>query len=947
MALSSYDIRFILSVSDRTGNSLRRVAGDMGRMTSDAQRMRKAFTALDVGRGLQLRGLLGGAALGVAAQQAANFSSAITKAATQIKGNNSIQQIGTNTIKLEQQVLDLMAQFPASAQEQADAAYNIFSAMNVPLKQGVAYLKLFNMVAVAGATDLETSTSAMITVINNFGGSWDKTMKAVNASFAIVRFGRMEFADFNEMLNSVAPAAKAAGMTLTDVGGAMAYLTTVMPSQRQVATGIARLLEMLSRPEFIIGAHKMGLSITTATGALKPLPDVIKELARLPVAQAQSTINSLFQLVTATGRGGAGQRGTQGQIQARRTLTLLVKGQRDYLTIQKGVTGATNEFEKRFTLMIGSAGVRWERFKAQIQALLIVIGGYAIPIFERLGQKVSSAIDWAKQNKGMLEFTVKATAAIAIGSLLAGTFLKLYGTGLILYTGLRRLAMFVGFQALAADIRLVAASFLLLKAQGLAALPTVLANVRALSALAKFGIITTTIIVLWEVHKTKGWNDFWKSVDDKILGVTDFVQKHGGPLGAGAVSGVDALIELDRKVRIKNLKELQARAKGKGQGSNNDISKQYQTNYKSLIASIKKDIKSTGSQIFNTKMLKEMGLDPATMNKQINDFLNQQKGGGQQNQAQQVAQQITSQTKEILKSASDALVSQYQQFHDTNKQAFGDFFTPPDADASEEAKLRKAWNWDNTGNSIIQNLQKRIRDFRKWRNSIAELARRGAPAAMIKDLKEQGPAIQDQLDQMLKMKSPQFKNLVGLWRTANRMITRATDVDFKQQLDKWNSYGKKTALNIITGAESEEQNIQNRMTGLVNRLYANTARAIATQQTKLEMSVPNEITLNWGLLPKGTTKGTPKPAQIDPTISRAGLAGRYAIPRAGTEGLTPQAAAAMGARYQAMARFYNQGRKGELPPNIVVIQVDGTFLTPEEQMNMAANMAGRKLKNRR
>ena len=87
MALGAYDIRFILSVSDRTGNSLRRVGSDMRGVAADAARMKKAFTAMDVGRGLQLRGLLGGAALGVAAQQAANFSTLVTKAGTQIAGN--------------------------------------------------------------------------------------------------------------------------------------------------------------------------------------------------------------------------------------------------------------------------------------------------------------------------------------------------------------------------------------------------------------------------------------------------------------------------------------------------------------------------------------------------------------------------------------------------------------------------------------------------------------------------------------------------------------------------------------------------------------------------------------------------------------------------------------------------------------------------------------------
>ena len=132
MALSSYDVRFILSVSDRTGNSLRRFAGDMRSTTAEAARMKKAFTAMDLGRGLAIRGLLAGAGLGVAGEQAASFATQVTKAATQIAGNNSVQKIGQNSIKLQKELLDLMHQFPGTAKEQADAAYDIFSAMNVP-----------------------------------------------------------------------------------------------------------------------------------------------------------------------------------------------------------------------------------------------------------------------------------------------------------------------------------------------------------------------------------------------------------------------------------------------------------------------------------------------------------------------------------------------------------------------------------------------------------------------------------------------------------------------------------------------------------------------------------------------------------------------------------------------------------------------------------------------
>src|SRR4029079_18423407 len=84
----------------------------------------------------------------------------------------------------------------------------------------------------------------------------------------------------------------------------MAFITKLIPSQKQGATAISRLLEVLTRQDFRAGAAKLGLSIEDATGALKPLPQIIGELARLDVAKAKSTINSLFSVVTSTGRGG-------------------------------------------------------------------------------------------------------------------------------------------------------------------------------------------------------------------------------------------------------------------------------------------------------------------------------------------------------------------------------------------------------------------------------------------------------------------------------------------------------------------------------------------------------------------------------------------------------------------------------------------------------------------
>lgn len=943
MALGAYDIRFILSVSDRTGNSLRRVGSDMRGVAADAVRMRKAFTAIDVGRGLQLRGLLGGAALGVAAQQAANFSTLVTKAATQAKDSQSLQDIGKNTVSLQNEILDLMGQFPASAQEQADAAYDIFSAMNVPLKQGVGLLKLFNMVSVAGATDLETASNAMITILNNFGGSWDKTMKAVNTSFAIIRFGRLEFSEFNDMLNSVVPSAKAAGQTLEDVSGAMALVTKLIPSQRQGATAISRLLEVLSRPDFRSGAKKLGLDIETADGALRPLPKIIGELARLDIAQATSTINSLFQVVTATGRGGG--RGIQSTVQARRALILLVKEYQQYITVQKGVTGATSEFEKRYTMMIGSAGVKWEKFKAQMQALLIMVGAAAIPMFERLGDKVSNAIDWARQNRGMIEFAVKVTLITAAASLLMGTLLKLYGTVLILMTGLMRLGKMFAFAAIAAKagqaVGFLAAAFSLLRSHGLKALPVIFQGLTGLMMLARLGIITITVLVLWKVHKTAGWNEFWKSVDEKFIAGADKVGKLGGPLGASGRL-VEALMEADRNVRIKNLAELKAR-KNTGKGNNAEIAKEYNSNYKDLINQIRKQLTGVGGDLFNKKMMKDMGIDVNALNEQINSLVNQPPGGTDK---QRMANEITTNFEQLMKQATDKLISVYQEFRTANEQAMGSIFEPIEGQ-DEEAQLRKQWNWTGAADSLLANMKERVRQFREWRNSLTMLLKKGFSKEFVEEFKKMGPEGMKHLDELKKAGPKRVKEFNTTFAAGKAAVTKATEIDFDAQIKKWQSFGTKTAFAIITGMETEEQMLQTRMNAMVTRLYSGVARTIATEQAKLNFVVPVQPSGVFQVAPRDGTpaKGGPTPKEI----KAAGLEGKYAIPGAFTGGLPVAAVQALGDRGTAMAAAY--GSPWPQPPfqggNSYTFQVNGTFLTEEEAMNAAMRQAAHKTKNKR
>lgn len=1006
MALSSYDIRFILSVSDRTGNSLRRVAGDMRGVTADATRMKKAFAAMDVGRGLQLRGLLAGAGLGVAAQQAANFQTSVTKAASQIAGNNDVQKIGQNTIKLQEQILGLMKQFPASAQEQADAAYDIFSSMNVPLKQGVGLLKLFNMVAVAGATDLSTAANAMITILNNFGGSWDKTMKAVNTSFAIIRFGRLEFNEFNDMLNAVVPSAKAAGQSLEDVSGAMAFITTRIPSQKQGATAISRLLEVFTRSDFRAGAKKLRLNIEEADGALKPLPQIIGELARLDVAKAKSTINSLFSVVTSTGRGGG--RGVQSTIQARRALTLLVTQYQEYVKTQRNVTGATSEFEKRYTAMIGSAGVKWEKFKAQLQALLIMVGAAVIPAFERLGGVLQHGIDWARQNRGTIEFIAKATLAVAVASLLAGTFLKLYGAALIVFTGLKRISMIGGgFLAVWARLSAVGdtivgvlgriagglllvggksggaagnmgtlttrlwlaitaittlngaglraafsmgkfatATWLLITAistlniTGVKAALSMVPLASMLARFAKIGVITIGINVIMNFMKKEKRDRAGFLAKRGLLGSAAFELMFGTDFGTSkwfqSKETKDAIDAYDKKQKT-------ARKTGFGNIQNNMTS-----DVKKLIASIKKDLATNAGKLFDDKMLKSLGLDPQTINDQVNSLINQPAGANQAvNRQAQFAKDVVARQKELLTQASSKLVEVYQGFREANQTAFGDIFAPIEG-TGEEEQLRKAWNWTAGADTLLGTMKARLAQFRAWRGELAMLLRKGFSKDFVDEFKKMGPEGLKYIDELKKAGPKKVQEFNQVMAGSKNQITKATEIDFNTQLKKWNSFGKDTAFKIILGMESEEQGLQTRMNNMVGRLYSGVAKTIAAQQVKLEQAAAQlEIPAPKFHVGPPIPTGAGDKTVPGKEVAAAGYKGRYAIPDASIGPLPINAVVAMGERYNAMARFYGAQTMGGASPIVNNFNVNGTFMTPKEMMDAAMRSAAHKTRHKR
>lgn len=456
----------------REAATLRRLRPELAFIAEDQEVLRKAMQRLPVermerlghamsglGRTAQLFGAIGTVSFGLAASSAADFATKVSLAATQMRDivvqtpDQAFAQIKQRTNQLAngftqagvpvQGVLDLMGEYPATADDMTAAAYDIFSSMNlqrngiIDVAAGMDLLETANKIAVAGQVDLGEATSAMITVLNNFREPGQTTNDILDTMFDIVRFGRMRISDFNVMMNKIAPAAAGAGLSLEDVGGAMAFLTQVMPSQRMVATGISRLIEAFRHPDIVAGLKATGIAALDAEDNLRPLDELLLEIkTKLNPKDAAE----FFRIISAAGRGGG--RGMMFTAEGRRAFNQFMKHIKDYIAAQKQIEKNTGEFAVSLKTQLQSAGVQWNIFRNQLRALVIVVGTEVIPVFAKVGEYIQNFVVWFKSLDPELRGTIVRMAAwAAIGTLLGGVLLSVMGSITSFVAALRLITM--------------------------------------------------------------------------------------------------------------------------------------------------------------------------------------------------------------------------------------------------------------------------------------------------------------------------------------------------------------------------------------------------------------------------------------------------------------------------------------------------------------------------
>lgn len=813
-----------------TQDQSEQIAKNFARSQSASRLIGAGRTAMHVGAAGVVGGGIALAGLGAASSAFANLDTQAIRAATQtgVVGEDFNKTVA-RARELEHVIIGLSQRFPATASDMADASYDIFSSIDLQDKAmqknlgtttemaaGLKLLTLANKAAVAGQTDLATSTNTMITVLNNFDPEAKDVTKTMNEMFAIIRFGRMDFAQFGDLMNSLAPAAKKSGQSLLQVGAAAAQITKFIPSQSQTGTAISRLLDVFTRKDFQEGLSKLnaGFDITDSSGRLLPLYDIITKIVKLnpDIEKGGADLNNLIQYITAFGRG-AGM-GVQSTAQARKALVLLVTGYKQYGETLKHLQGDNNEFMKSFEALSRSYGVRWQIFKNQLRALVLIIGEQAIPIFIKLGNWVQGLAErWQGLSGHTRELIVKIVAFTAIVSVLGGVLLTVFGG----------IAALVGtFQLLAGGAALAAAGWL-----GL-----------AIAA----GVAAAYIITHWEKVKT-WWHAFWgisftAIVEAALLSslgaieifvanaISKFAVLAKGlasipgvshiPGVKGAASGLESLTKglatsgLNHQLKAAQKLQDSFNASLEKSSDQSFTHGGIKGNKKSWIEKMTEDYKR-GVKVLNMKDYLT-GIKAAT---EAQKAANTEEKYGTKLAKQRLSALHSAQAQQVtdLKQYTDNLVSKFKEIEEASKSAFGELFQGP----ISQGPLGQIFSQINdlvTGfgakpiatpiGILNDDLKAQMQNFNVLRDDYAKLLRRGAPKEFVQELQGQGMGAISQVQGLANATPGQLGAYVKLWQGKRAAIKSAAQADMTMTLNIWKSYGKGIAWQIIQGLASDE-----------------------------------------------------------------------------------------------------------------------------------------------
>lgn len=334
--------------------------------------------------------LMQAAVVGAATAVAAAMGYSVVAAAKfeqSMRNVNSISGLSAEKFNaLSKEVLNLSTSVPQSATQLADGLYDIASS-GFQGAEGLKVLEAAAVAASAGMSTTATSAKAITAVLNAYGLGADQAQDVSDTLFQTVNLGVLSFEELAGSIGDVVGIAAVTGVTVDQLGGAIAAMTKQGISGSESATLLTNLFTKMLRPSEALATKMRELGYESGEAMLK----------------ANGLRGSMEILREATGGNATALFNLFPDIQAARgALALMANEGRTYAEVAGEIedkskrAGATL---KTFQEQSKAVTFQFKLFVNQINKNAIVMGTKLLPVvlqamkaMQRLGRGVGEAL---------------------------------------------------------------------------------------------------------------------------------------------------------------------------------------------------------------------------------------------------------------------------------------------------------------------------------------------------------------------------------------------------------------------------------------------------------------------------------------------------------------------------------------------------------------------------
>jgi len=174
-----------------------------------------------------------------AADAAVEFEKAIAEVNTLLPESKRLNE------DLVDALSDLSGNYGTTQTKQAESFYQVISSGAAEGAAAVKLLDSANKLALGGLADLTDSVDVLTDIVNVYGQENINTDQAANTLFATVKLGKTNIQELSTTMGQVLPSAERLGVSLEDLGGALATMTVQGLSTGQRVTQLQALFSAL------------------------------------------------------------------------------------------------------------------------------------------------------------------------------------------------------------------------------------------------------------------------------------------------------------------------------------------------------------------------------------------------------------------------------------------------------------------------------------------------------------------------------------------------------------------------------------------------------------------------------------------------------------------------------------------------------------------------------